>query len=151
MKPAVKGILIGCSVLAVIVIACVVSVGFFVKSRSRDWIARGKEVRAEGEAFGRGVSESMCVSESMRRYSRDRGMISGVKQRLWLAGCLETSRLEPAFCASVPPDSEILRTAGWRVNQCSTFGLGGDSTCPNIFAEVQTYCAGTGRKKKQTP
>ena len=98
-----------------------------------------------------GVSESMCVAEAMTRYSRDRGMISGIKQRLWLAGCLETSKLDPEFCASVPPDSEIMRSASWRTSQCSTFGLGGDSTCPNILAEVQTYCAGTERRKKQAP
>src|SRR6185369_5697260 len=106
MKPAVKGILIGCSVLTVIAIACILSVGVFVKSKGTDWIARGKEARAEGEAFGRGVSESVCVSEAMARYGRDRGMISGVKHRLWLSGCLQTSRLDPEFCTSVPPDSE---------------------------------------------
>ena len=148
MKPVVKGLLIGCSVLAVLAIAVIVAVGFFVKSKSADLIERGQEMRTEGETFGRGTTESMCVSEAMRRYSADRGIISGVKQRLWLAGCLETSKFEPSFCASVPPDSEIRRTAEWRVNQCSTFGLSGDSACPNVLAEVQTYCAGADRSKK---
>jgi len=148
MKPVVKGLLIGCSVLLVLAIVLVVAVGFFVKSKSSDLIARGKEMRTEGETFGRGVSESMCVSEAMRRYSADRGMISGVKQRLWLAGCLETSTFEPSFCASIPPQSELMRSAEWRVKQCATFGMSGDSTCPNVLAEVPTYCGGAGRQKK---
>jgi len=74
--------------------------------------------------------------------------MGGVRVRMWLSGCLEASQPSEGFCNGVPPEREFMRTVTWRVEQCRARGLTGDSTCPNILAEVQQYCAGTSRSAK---
>jgi len=150
MKPVVKGVLIGCSVLVVLGVAAIVAIGWFVKTRSGDLVAKGKVIHSEGATFGRGTSESQCVATAMDRYRNDRGVVGGIKQRVWLSGCLETSTVETNFCDGVPAQDAIAGTVAWRVARCSDLGFAGDSTCPNILAEVQTYCGGA-RKKKISP
>ncbi len=150
MHPALKVILIGCGVIVVVGIVAIALVGWYVKSHSGDWIAQGKAIRAEGAAYGKSVSESQCLGETMSRYRANRGMMSGIRQRVWLSGCLEAASLDAEFCSAVPAEQQFGSTVTWRVARCQDFGLQGDSTCPNILAEVQRYCASPARKKKQT-
>lgn len=148
MKPVVKGVVIGCSVLLVLGAAAAVAIGWLLKSKSRDFVAKGKAMRSEGAQFGRDLSESQCLAEAMARYRKSTGMVSGIRQAVWLGACLETSAIDTGFCANVPPEDELVRTVAWRVARCADLGFSGDSTCPNILAEVQRYCGGAVRKKK---
>lgn len=149
MKPVVKGFVIGCSILLIIGVAAVVAIIWFMRSKSEDWVAKGNEVRAAAAQFGKNVPEPRCVEEAMSRYRLKTGIVGGIEQRVWLGGCLEASAFDSGFCEGVPPDSEIVRSATWRAARCANLGFSGDSTCPNILAEVQTYCQGPARRKKQ--
>jgi hypothetical protein len=73
-------------------------------------------------------------------------MLNAVQARLWLAGCLDSARQTEGLCAGVPEETAILGSAAWRVAQCDAHHLGGDSTCPNILAEVQKHCAARGAR-----
>ena len=148
---AVKGVLIGCGILLLIAAVGVFLAVRYVSKNQDEWVARGTEVRDAGSAFGRSNTESACVGESLNRYRGDRSIMGAIRTRIWLSGCLETSTVEPEFCANVPPESEIMKTANWRVAQCAQKGLQGDSSCPNVVAEVQTYCASPERQKKTAP
>lgn len=148
MHPVLKFFLIGCAVVIVLGIIAVAVVGWYVKSHSGQWMAQGKAVRGEGMSFGRTATEPQCVSEAMTRYRAHTGMVNGISQRLWLDGCLETASVDAEFCAGVPAEDQFTASVTWRVKQCRDFGFQGDSTCPNIVAEVQRYCAGPVRRKK---
>ena len=148
MNPILKVVLIGCGVIVVVGIVAVALIGWYVKSHGSDWMAQGKAIRAEGATFGRGTTESQCLTEAMSRYRAKRGMMSGIRQRIWLQGCLEASSFEPDFCSGVPAEEQFGATVRWRVSRCQDLGLQGDSTCPNILAEMQRYCAGPARRKK---
>lgn len=148
MKPVTKVLLFGCLAIVVIGIVAIVAIGWFVKSRSGEWIAQAKSVRADGARFGLTASESQCVDEMMARYRRDPGMMTSVKQSVWLGGCLESSAPQPDFCNGVPAQNEIMRSATWRNSRCAEAGLRSDAVCPNLFTEVQRYCYSEARKKK---
>jgi hypothetical protein len=149
MKPVVKGLLIGCSILlaALLILAGVLI--WFAASKKDELIASGNKIRAEGTAFGKNVAEPRCVDEALERYRKDKGMVSGIQNAIFLGGCLEASAFDPDFCAGVPSEDEFTRTITWRVEQCRNRGFAGDSTCPNIFSEVQRYCHGPARAKKK--
>jgi hypothetical protein len=148
MKPVAKGFLIGCSVLLVLGIAAVIALVLFVKSKSTEFITRGQQMREQGAAFGRYVTESECLTEAMTRYRPKRGMVNGITQGVWLDGCLEPSTLEQHFCTAVPPQTQMTATVKWRVDRCKELGFPGDSTCPNILAAVQNYCESPERRQK---
>ncbi|HEX7676890.1 MAG TPA: hypothetical protein VF713_02115, partial [Thermoanaerobaculia bacterium] len=148
MKPLAKYLLAGCLVLVLLVIAGVAAVAWYVRTHKDDLLARAREVRADGAKAGKELTEARCVDDALSRYSNDRGVIGGVRTRVWLTGCLDTSQPTEGFCSGVPQEREFMRTVTWRVDQCRARGLAGDSTCPNILAEVQQYCGGTSRSAK---
>jgi hypothetical protein len=151
MNKTAKGLLIGCGVL-VLLAAVAIFLGIRYLSANKDQIlARGKELRAAGEAYGRTRREPECVAEALTRYRGDRSMMGAIRSRLWLSGCLHTAAPDPEFCSNVPPSSEIIRSATWRVAQCGKYAMQGDSSCPNILDEVQTYCESSQRAKKLSP
>ena len=143
-----KGFLIGCSVIVVLGIIAVGAITWFMKTRGKALFEQGQALRAEGKSFGGNVTESQCVTQAMDRYRRGRGITGGVRTTVWLSGCLESSAAEPEFCNGVPLTDEFTRTVSWRLERCEQLGFKGDSTCPNIFAEVQRYCEGSKRKEK---
>lgn len=149
MKPVVKGVIIGCSVVLFISIIVVTALVWFVGSKKDELMAQGTAIRAEGNGFGKGVSEPKCVDEAVARYGNNRGVVGVIRNSVWLGGCLEISAFDAGFCAGVPSGDEFARTVTWRVEQCRNRGFAGDSNCPNLFAEVQRYCDGAARAKKK--
>ena len=149
MKPVVKGVIIGCSVLLVISVAAVTAVFWLVSSKKDKLMAQAQAIRSEGNEFGKGVSEPKCVDEGVSRYGNNRGVVGVIRSSVWMGGCLESSAFDSGFCAGVPSDDEIARTVTWRVEQCRGRGFAGDPNCQNIFAEVQRYCYGAVRAKKK--
>jgi hypothetical protein len=148
MNSVAKGFLIGCSVLLVLALIAVGGITWFMKTKGADLIEQGQAMRTEGTSYGANVAESQCVTQALDRYRRDKGITGGVRATVWLGGCLESSAVEPEFCSGVPLTDEFTRTVSWRLQRCEELGLKGDSTCPNIFSEVQRYCEGSVRKGK---
>jgi hypothetical protein len=103
-------------------------------------IAHGKEAAAEGKQFGQGTDSQRCVDEALSRYRKEPGLGSVTWNSIFMRMCLDESRLIPGFCDSVPKTTEFLRTAQWRIEQCSRIGLSNDTYCPNLFQPLQTFC-----------
>lgn len=148
MKPVVKGFLIGCPILLILAVVAVVVVIRFLDRTTKEYVAKGQDVRAEGKQFGQNVSEPKCVEEAMSRYRRKTGIVGGIEQGVWLGGCLDESAFDSAFCEGVPRQEDLVRSATWRVERCAAFGLPGDSTCPTLLGQMQTYCESEERKEK---
>ena len=140
MKPLAKGLLIGCGSVALLGIAAVVAVVLWFRAHGQELEAEGHAAHDAGAKAGAALMDGQCVDAALADYAKDRGMFSAVQARVWLAGCLGAARPTQGFCDGVPPESEIMRSATWRVARCDAHRLGGDSTCPNILAEVQQHC-----------
>lgn len=147
MKPVVKGLLIGCAILAVLGVAAGAGVAWWIRANKDRLLAQGKSIQTEGETFGKGVAEPRCVDEALARYSKDSGLTGTIRSSLWLDGCLTTSAFTDGFCDGVPADDEITRSAFWRNEQCSKRGFAG-AQCANVLAPVQKYCSSEVRAKK---
>lgn len=140
-----KGFLIGCGLLIVIV---VLLLGGYVYSKKDEWVAAGEAMRNEGLEFGKGVTERQCLDRAMVRYKEDKTAMGAIRTRLWLGGCLETSMPSADFCSGIPGQTEVIATATWRLKVCEQYGFANDSTCGNIVDEIQEYCQGDNRKNK---
>ena len=130
-------ILVTCFVLA---IGIVVIAGVLIY-RNKDAIAaKSKEVVEEGEAFGEKSDNQGCVDEAISRYKAAPGFTKAITTNIFMSVCLNKSRATDGFCDNVPRETEFMRSAEWRKEQCSRVGLSRDSYCPNFFAPVQQYC-----------
>jgi hypothetical protein len=139
-----KGLLIGCGSVLLLGLAGVVAVVFWVRSQGPGWMEAGKAMEDAGAKAGAALADAQCIDGALAEYRKDRGLMGAVNARVWLSGCLGVAQPTADFCAGVPPESEIMASATWRVARCDAHGIGGDSTCPNILAEVQKHCAAQG-------
>src|SRR6266849_7706286 len=130
------------ALLAVVIIIVLLVVGVIVGgvvwwSRNKDkLLARGKEVMTEGRDFGRNSNNQGCVDESISRYKKEPGFTSTISNGIFMRGCLEGSRPTPGFCDDVPRQTEFIKSAQWRVSQCTRISLEKDSNCQNLFTPV---------------
>ena len=140
MKPVVKGLLIGCPILLLVAVIAAIVVVPRISKVMESTMADMEKVRAEGREVGRvmNASSSACVGEAMRMYGGSRR--KELRARYWLEGCLETSTRDPGFCSDVPPISENMKTATWRMSECTRLGFGGDKGCARILVSIQRYC-----------
>ena len=150
MKPAVKGILIGCAIVFVLAVVFVGGVAWFVKTKGPGLVEGAKSATNDGKAFGTGKRESECVTEAMSQHRTNRSMMGTMSQALWLDACLEASTPEPEFCTGVPLTSEFTKTISWRLAKCNEFGFRGDSACQSLVQQVQIYCESPKRKEKMS-
>jgi hypothetical protein len=135
-----KALLIVALVVVVLVIG-VVGVGVFYVMRNKDaWLARGKEVAAEGKSFGNSADNQGCVDESLSRYKKEPGFTSIISNTIFMRTCLDSSRSTPGFCDEVPKSMEFMKSAEWKLKQCRLAGLQSDNNCQNLFTPVQQFC-----------
>ena len=128
-------------IVVVLLVIGVVGVGVFWVMKNKDaWMARAKEVATEAEAFGSRTDNQGCVDEGLARYKKDPGLSSVISNSVFMRACLEASRPTSGFCNNVPKQTEFIKTAQWRMNQCRQAGLGSDNKCQNLFTPVQQFC-----------
>jgi hypothetical protein len=130
-------------VLAIIIVlaAGVIAAGVYWFYRNKDaLIARGKAVATEGRDFGRGTDNQGCVDQSIMRYKRDPGFRAGISSSIFMRACLDASRPTPGFCDDVPKQTEFIKTAQWRIEQCRRIDLASDNNCHNLFTPIQKFC-----------
>ena len=131
------------AVVMVLLVVGVVAAGVFWWSRNKDaLIARGKEVVAEGKDFGHKSDNQGCVDESISRYKKEPGFSSSIATSIFMQTCLQNSRPTPGFCDEVPKETEFMKSARWRVDQCQRVDLSRDSYCQQLFSPVQKFCEG---------
>jgi len=141
-----KALLIVVVVVIVLVVGVVIAGVFWISHNKDAWIARGKEVMTEGRDFGRKTDNQGCVDESISRYKKDPGFTGTISNGIFMRGCLESSRPTPDFCDDVPRQTEFIKSAQWRLSQCTHVDLQKDNNCQNLFAPVQQFCEAKTQK-----
>ncbi len=133
--------LLAVALIIVVLVVGVIVAGVVWWSRNKDkLVARAKEVMTEGREFGRSTDNHGCVDESVSRYKKDPGITTVISDSIFTRACLESSRPSPGFCDDVPKQTEFVRTAQWRIEQCRKVDLSKDSNCQNLFTPVQQFC-----------
>jgi len=139
--------LLAVALIIVVLVVGVIVTGVVWWSRNKDkLVARAKEVMTEGREFGRSTDNQGCVDESVSRYKKDPGIGSVISDSIFTRACLEASRPTPGFCADVPKQTEFVKTAQWRIEQCRKVDLSKDSNCQNLFTPIQQFCDERARK-----
>jgi hypothetical protein len=129
------------AIIIIVLIVGVVGAGVFWWMRNKDaLIARAKEVATEGKDFGSQSDNQACVDESIARYKREPGLRNGISTGIFMRTCLDASRPTPGFCDEVPKVTDFMRSARWRIEQCSQIGLAQDNYCQQLFQQVQSFC-----------
>lgn len=130
-------------VLGVFVAVCL-GAGYASKvylGRARDdLMAQNRQMRVEGEAFGRGRPSADCLAESHRRNGACDGLMCEARSGLFMQYCLGASARAPDLCADVPPRREIMRSARWAIARCEADGRPGDARCQRLMQRLQDHC-----------
>ena len=138
------------AVLLVLLVVGVIGAGVYWWSNNKDaLIGRAKAVVAEGQEAGRQTDNQGCVDESVSRYKKDPGIGSVISDSIFTRACLDSSRPSPGFCDDVPKQTQFVKTAQWRIEQCRKVDLSQDSNCQNLFTPVQQFCDERVRKSRE--
>ena len=128
--------------LAIIVLVVgVAALGAFWFYRNKDaLVAKTKAIATDARDFGRTTDNQGCVDESISRYKADPGFTSAISSSIFMRICLDQSRPTSGFCDDVPKQTEFMKSAQWRVEQCRRVELSRDSNCQNLFTPIQQFC-----------
>lgn len=138
------------AIIIVLLVLGVVGAGVFWWMRNKDaWMARAKEVAAEGKDFGSRADNQGCVDEGVSRYKKEPGFGNAISTSIFMRSCLQESKATPGFCESVPRATEIMKSTEWQAEQCRRVDLSTDSYCRQIFQPVQQFCE-EGKRKSPT-
>jgi hypothetical protein len=143
--------LLAVALIIVVLVVGVIVAGVVWWGRNKDkLIGRAKEVMTEGREFGRNTDNQGCVDESVSKYKKDPGIATVISNSIFSRACLESSRPTPGFCDDVPKQTEFVKTAQWRIEQCRKVDLSKDSNCQNLFTPIQQFCDERAFKSKES-
>ncbi|MEK6336933.1 MAG: hypothetical protein AABM67_18575 [Acidobacteriota bacterium] len=127
-------------IFVALVIGALIVAGFWWAQNKDKLMARAKQVVSEAQEFGANADNQGCVDESLSRYKKEPGFTTVISNSIFMRTCLEKSRPTPGFCSEVPKQTEFVKTAQWRIEQCNKADLSKDSNCQNLFSPVQEFC-----------
>jgi len=134
-----KGLIISL-VLLVIVIAAGLAAGiYWLSTHSGEFLAKNEQSMVDGQKFGKNTDNQGCLTETISRHKQSQGFSGALSTELFLQACLRSSQETPGFCDDVPRRTEFMKSAQWQKQRCLENNLH-DSYCPQIFAQVQSYC-----------
>jgi hypothetical protein len=134
-------ILLTIAIVVALLIVGVVGAGVIWWMKNKDaYMARAREVVAEGKEFGGRHDNQACVDETVSRYKKEPGFGSAMSNNFFLRSCLDASKPTEKFCESVPRTTEFIRSAEWQVDQCRRVDLAKDNYCRQLFQPVQKFC-----------
>jgi hypothetical protein len=135
-----KVLIIMCAAGVLLLAAAVGGLVWWFNANKDRLRAQGDTVKAEAKAFARGKSSETCITEALARQARASGFVQETLANVFLESCLETAARDPALCADVPRESEIMATVGWRSRACAQRGKDGDQACGRLMGAVQQVC-----------
>jgi hypothetical protein len=94
----------------------------------------------EGEAFGKGTTQSRCTDAAFQRREDCREFMCFGRTRVFLESCLDTSEEEASLCAGAPSSDDLVGSIYWRVGRCEQRGTTSPA-CTDLMGTIQEYCA----------
>jgi len=142
MKHSTKLLLWIVGGFAALFVVAVVAIGIWVSRSGSGVMQQAVNADAEGKRLGALIDAQACVDTAFAHHTRGEGrsIMGVVGERILLESCLKASRPAAGLCDSVPPASEIFKSAAWATQQCRDRKLD-DPYCPQLPQEVLTYCS----------
>jgi hypothetical protein len=135
-----KALLIVLVVIFVLAIGVVAIAGFLIYRNKDAIVANMKEIATEAKDFGEKTDNQGCVDEAISRYKVEPGLKKTISTSIFMRICLDNSRATPGFCDDVPKQTEFIKAAQWKMEQCRRVDLSRDSNCQNLFSPIQQFC-----------
>ena len=107
----------------------------------KDLKETGQTARKEGEEFGKNAEQKDCLVKAMSLTSQCEGVgiMCEVKAKIFLDGCMQTAKISPGFCESMPtPDNPIAQIT-WTISTCNEHNHD-NKRCPRVVREVLRIC-----------
>jgi hypothetical protein len=95
---------------------------------------------AEGTAFAAGVDQDECVREAPSRSAACDGLRCEARTQAFLETCVKSAEVTPGLCDPIPPESELLKHAAWRLDQCAKHGQPQNQRCSRVLQAVSRGC-----------
>ena len=135
-----KALLIVIVVVFVLAVGVVAIAGFLIYRNKDAIVARTKEIASEAKEFGEKTDNQGCVDEAISRYKAEPGIGKAISTSIFVRLCLDSSKPTPGFCDNIPKQSQFIKSAQWKLEQCRRADLSRDSNCQNLFTPVQQFC-----------
>lgn len=143
MQRSTRIVLIIVGVVALLGLAVIGAVLWFVARNAEGWVDRGRARMEQGREAGATLDSRGCVDHAVAEYRKDTGPISAIAQRVWLSGCLQTAKSERSICPTIESDStlgavgELLAA---RAAFCVRHGFPGDRNCEQLAEGIEAFC-----------
>lgn len=149
LSGGIKLVLVLCAIAVAGVLLMVAGGWYWWTQHSRDFFESSRTVMDEGRTAGRRLDEPACLALAIDRHRRQgsNSMTAAVRNNLWLAGCLETSRPQPRFCEGVPSYESPVAVGAWAGLACAQQGIS-DPYCGNLYSNVAKYCSSSRREDR---
>ncbi len=149
MNQSLKTFLLISLVVATFLAALIGAGVYWWHQNSGELMDATKTAITDGEKNGQHLDDEGCVNAALKLHTAngDPGIVSGVKNSMWLTGCFETSKPLEKFCEGVPAMDEYSVVGAWTSKSCVAHGLT-DPYCPAIFQNVVAYCSSPVRPQK---
>jgi hypothetical protein len=121
---------------------------YYWSTHKQQLMDSAKALQKEAQEAGKNTDEQGCVELSVERLKKDSGITGSVSSGLFLQFCLQSAKPTSDFCDGVPPETEFIDSARWRLAKCQGRSLD-TNACQNLMGQIQRYCASDQRKTKQ--
>ena len=139
MPTWVKVLLVAVALLVLLSLAAVWFGAYFWREHGRGFVESTQKTIAEGTEYGKHTDSQGCLDEGLARHTRAGGLGELIRTNAFLRACLDASRPVPGFC-DVPRQTEFIKSAQWKQQQCQKHGLSMEKQCVQLFAQVQQHC-----------
>lgn len=143
-----KATLVIFGILTVVAILGVGGGWYYWSTHKQQLMDSAKALHKEAQDAGKNTDEQGCVELSVARLKKDSGITGSVSSGLFLEFCLQAASPTPGFCDGVPPETEFIESARWRLSKCQGRNVD-TNACQNLMGQIQRYCSSGQHKAKQ--
>ena len=144
MSQGAKIALIVAGIIGLILLSLVAGGVWWWQTKGKVLLEQGQKAAIAGEKFGKRTDEQGCLDHALNRLDVCTDISCEIYNSVFLANCLHASERTPRFCQGVPLDSEIVRSAKWRLAACKKRDRKGQR-CPRMMSIVQKHCHQTDK------
>jgi hypothetical protein len=115
---------------------------WWLSSHRGELRAQGIEAEAQARRFAQGKNSTACIHEAIARLDSAKGFVEQAVVNVFFKTCLSSAERTAELCVDVPPTSELLGSATWRVQTCAALGKPSDNACGRLMGAIQEVCHG---------
>jgi hypothetical protein len=115
------------------------AVWWFASNKDR-LVSEGKQSISDAYAYAGSHDQSDCVDEGLRKLDACSGIMCEAQTKVFTRTCIQVARKSPGFCESVPPNTEIIKTSRWLIDECARRGKSGNQRCTRLLQAVPEVC-----------